>query len=142
MSHHARTGTHPPGVPGLAETLQVKVTHVETDASRVLALYPDHGEVGRYTAHFIPTEPGAYQVRVFGSVEREPVNEYFDSGSAPGDLTDVRPSEDLELSGSGNMTGRLALAYGLSIAATVLGGVGLIAAAVSLWQGMRRRKAG
>lgn len=83
-------------VASLEETLQVEVTHVASEASRVLDLYADPNEPGRYTATLIPTTPGVYQFRVFGEVEGKPVDQTFLSKGAGGGFDDIRPSDSLQ----------------------------------------------
>ena len=91
-------GQHGGGTPvaSLEETLQVEVTHVTSEASRVLDLYADPNEPGRYTAALIPTTPGVYQFRVFGEVEGTPVDQAFLSKGAGGGFDDIRPSTSLQ----------------------------------------------
>ena len=83
-------------VASLEETLQVEVIHVASEASRVLDLYADPNEPGRYTAALIPTTPGVYQFRVFGEVEGTPVDQTFLSKGAGGGFDDIRPSDSLQ----------------------------------------------
>ena len=83
-------------VASLEETLHVEVTHVASEASRVLDLYADPNEPGRYTAALIPTTPGVYQFRVFGEVEGTPVDQAFLSKGAGGGFDDIRPSDSLQ----------------------------------------------
>ena len=61
--HHGE----PPAVEGLENTLQVEVIYVPTAASRTVNLSADVYETGRYTAALLPTTPGVYEFRVFGS---------------------------------------------------------------------------
>ena len=91
-------GQHGGGTPvaSLEETLQVEVTYVTSEASRVLDLYADPNEPGRYTAALIPTTPGVYQFRVFGEVEGTPVDQAFLSKGAGGGFDDIRPSTSLQ----------------------------------------------
>ena len=83
-------------VEGLEETLQVEVTHVASEASRVLALHADLYEPGRYTADLIPTTPGVYQFRVFGTIEGTPVDQPFLSRGGGGGFDDIRSSAGLQ----------------------------------------------
>ena len=83
-------------VASLEESLHVEVTHVASEASRVLDLYADANEPGRYTAALIPTTPGVYQFRVFGEVEGTPVDQAFLSKGAGGGFDDIRPSTSLQ----------------------------------------------
>ena len=83
-------------VAGLEETLQVEVTHVASEASRVLALHADLYEPGRYTADLIPTTPGVYQFRVLGTIEGTPVDQPFLSRGGGGGFDDIRSSAGLQ----------------------------------------------
>ena len=83
-------------VASLEESFHVEVTHVASEASRVLDLYADANEPGRYTAALIPTTPGVYQFRVFGEVEGTPVDQPFLSKGAGGGFDDIRPSDSLQ----------------------------------------------
>ncbi len=144
-SHHRVSGTggegnQPSRVTGLEGTLQVKVTHIASGVSKTLVFHADRSEPGRYLAPFVPSEPGGYQFRVFGAVEREPVNEYFNPEDAG--LGEALPAEDLQLTAGGRTSGSTGWPMGLSIAGLVLGGAALAAAAASLVLGMRRRRAG
>ncbi len=67
-------------VNGLASSLQVEISHVPTDVSRVLPLTELADDLGHYVAEFVPTAPGEYRVRFFGSIEGNAVDETFDSG--------------------------------------------------------------
>ena len=67
-------------VSDLAPNLQVEISHLPTAVSRVLALTELIDDPGHYVAEFIPTAPGDYRVRFFGSIEGNPVDETFDSG--------------------------------------------------------------
>ena len=161
---------HGDGVPvtGLQETLQVEVTHVASDKSVVLDLYPDRLEQGRYTADLIPTAPGVYKFRVFGFIERELVDQSFLSLGGGGGFDDIRPSAGLhfpeEVAGPRELESavRGALdtaqqAQDIALAATedddesgsgvmfiavvalVLGGMGLATGAGGVWLALRKR---
>ncbi len=67
-------------VPGLASTLQVEVTHLATSTAKVMDLTEVFGSEGHYIAEFIPTAPGDYQFRFFGTIEGLEVDETFNSG--------------------------------------------------------------
>ncbi len=68
------------GVSGLADTLRVEVTHVESGATRAMALAPWPDQAGAYVARFVPTAPGKYRFRFVGDVEGRAVDETFTSG--------------------------------------------------------------
>jgi hypothetical protein len=83
-------------VEGLEHTLQVEVTHVPSGAARVLRLRTIYSDPGRYTADLIPTAPGQYRFRFFGSLVETVVNETFVSRSGGGQFDDVESSADLQ----------------------------------------------
>ena len=87
----------PAGIPvaGLEETLQVEVTHVPSGASRIMDLRAVFQAPGQYTADLIPTAPGVYQIRVFGSIEETVVDETFVSAGGGGGFDDVVSKTDL-----------------------------------------------
>ena len=76
-------------VEGLDETLQAEITHVSTGASRVLSLRADVYEPGRYIGDLIPTTPGVYQIRLFGAIEGNLVDETFISRGGGGGFDDI-----------------------------------------------------
>ena len=82
-------------VEGLENTLQVEVVHPGTGASRTMGLYAVFGMPGHYRADLIPTEPGVYVFRVFGTVEGVPVDESFQSAGAGGQFNDVWTASEL-----------------------------------------------
>ena len=84
--HHGDSGA----VKGLENTLQVEVVYVSTGASRVVRLYADADEPGRYAADLIPSAPGVYEFRVFGAIEGMLVNETFASEGGGGDFDDIQ----------------------------------------------------
>lgn len=69
-----------PPVEGLEATLEVEVTHVPSGASQVMHLSPVFGDAGHYRNNWIPTAPGQYRFRFFGTVEDLEVDETFESG--------------------------------------------------------------
>ena len=74
----------------------VEVTHVATEASKVLSLYPTRGVPGRYTAVLIPTTLGVYQFSVRGTVEGTQIDESFLSKGGGGGFNDIRSAADLQ----------------------------------------------
>ena len=94
----AQSGGHGEEVPveGLEKTLQVEVTHVPSEASRVMNLRAVLNEPGHYAADLIPTAPGVYEFRVFGSAEGTPIDEAFISRGGGGGFDDVRSPADLQ----------------------------------------------
>lgn len=83
-------------VEGLENSLQVEVTHVDSGTSRVFPLGTVFGSPGRYTADLIPTAPGVYQMRFFGTVEGMEVDETFVSYGGGGGFNDVQSSAGLQ----------------------------------------------
>jgi len=80
------------GVTGLEGTLQIEV--IFGPASKTLDLRPVFTEPGHYTADLIPTRPGDYIFRVFGTVEGTEIDETF--SAADGQFSTVEPIEDIQ----------------------------------------------
>lgn len=80
------------GVTGLEETLQIEV--IFGPASKTLNLRPIVGEPGHYTADLIPTRPGDYTFRLFGTIEGTEIDETF--SAADGQFSTVEPIEDIQ----------------------------------------------
>lgn len=80
------------GVEGLDETLQIEILF--GPAARVLPLRPVLEEPGRYIADVIPTRPGDYTFRLFGTIGDVEVNETF--SAADGQFSTVEPLSDLQ----------------------------------------------
>lgn len=87
--------THQP-LEGLERTLQVELTYVPSGAAKVLRLRIIYREPGHYTADLIPTVPGHYRFRFFGSLGGTEINETFDSRAGEGQFDDVDASADLQ----------------------------------------------
>ena len=83
-------------VEGLEETLRVEITYVPTGESRLLELRAVAEHSGRYIADLIPTAQGVYELRVFGSIEGNSVDETFVSYGGGGGFSDVLPASDLQ----------------------------------------------
>jgi len=83
-------------VEGLERTLQVELTYVPSGAAKLLRLRSLYREPGRYTADLIPTAPGHYRFRFFGSMAETAVNETFDSRAGGGQFDDVESSADIQ----------------------------------------------
>ena len=81
-------------VSGLASSLQVEVTHVSTSVSKVMDLTELIYDPGHYVAEFVPTAPGDYRFRFFGSIEGTDIDETFDSG--PGTFDTVIASDAIQ----------------------------------------------
>jgi hypothetical protein len=87
--------THQP-VEGLERTLQVELMYVPSGAAKVLRLRTIYREPGHYTADLIPTVPGHYRFRFFGSLGETAVNATFESRAGGGQFDDVDAAADLQ----------------------------------------------
>ena len=67
-------------VEGLESQLEVELTHLASGISKVFSLRPIPDEPGHYTTDVIPTSPGQYAFRFFGTILDQPFNERFESG--------------------------------------------------------------
>jgi len=67
-------------VEGLESLLEVEVTHLTSGISKVFSLRPITDDPGHYTADMIPSSPGQYAFRFFGTILDQPFNERFESG--------------------------------------------------------------
>ena len=85
---HGESATVP--VEGLEATLQVDVTHVPSGASKVMDLRPAWNDPGHYLADLIPTSPGHYRFRFFGTIEGNEIDLTFDSRAGGGSFDDIR----------------------------------------------------
>ena len=156
-------------VEGLEETLQLEITHVPTGQARVLELRSVAGSPGHYAADLIPTAQGVYEMRVFGSIDGDAIDETFISYGGGGGFSDVLPASDLQFPEQwpevreieGAVRGALATAQKaqdaalsaqgasansgnpsanmLGIIGIVLGAVGFVAGAGGLTMAMRNR---
>lgn len=68
----------PSPVEGLEETLQAEI--IFGAESRTLAVEPQWGQPGKYTAAVLPTAAGDYTWRVFGTINGTPVDVKLSSG--------------------------------------------------------------
>jgi len=80
-------------VEGLADTLKAQVIY--GDQTREATLTPAFGEKGVYTSVFIPTEPGDYTFRIYGTIDDVDVDETFTS--SPEGFDSVAARADYEL---------------------------------------------
>ncbi len=149
-------------VEGLEQTLLVEVVHVGTGAAKTMPLYAVDGDPGYYRADLIPTAPGDYRFRFFGTVEGNQVDETFDSG--PNTFSTVSPAGESHFPErqatvreiEGAVRGAQSSAEGaqdaaieasdsasaarmLGIAGIVLGALGIGTGAAGLAVGLRRR---
>ncbi len=152
---HAAAGLGGP-VTGLENTLQVEVTHVATGQSTVMALAPLFERPGAYTADFIPTQPGGYRFRFFGSIEGQPFDEAFESGANtfdavqsraaaqfPVTLPSVRELEGVVRSSRASADEALDAAAGarvIGVVGIVVGALGLLTAAGAIALAIRSRR--
>ncbi len=79
-------------VAGLEETLQLEVSY--GGQSKMLRLRAVFGQPGHYTADLIPTQPGDYTFRLFGTIGDLEVDETF--SSAEGEFSSVEPISDIQ----------------------------------------------
>jgi hypothetical protein len=73
-------GNPPTPVEGVEKTLQVEVTHLASEQVVTLPLVTVFGSPGLYIAHMLPTAPGQYEFRFFGTIEGTQIDETFTSG--------------------------------------------------------------
>ncbi|MCI0399195.1 MAG: hypothetical protein L0332_18645 [Chloroflexi bacterium] len=148
-------------IEGLEETLQVEVTHVPSGVSRIMALRTIFRDPGHYTNDWIPTAPGQYRFRFFGTVEELEVDEVFESGEGfsnieandelyfPEAVPEVREVEGAVRGAQSSAEEALDAATAaesaaasvrtLAIAGIVLGVVGLAAGSAGLVMARRQR---
>jgi hypothetical protein len=93
-AEHSHTEAELAPVEGLEATLQVEVTHIPTGVSKVMPLRSVFGEPGHYAADLIPTAPGQYRFRFFGTIEGMDVDETFESG--PDTFNNIGSSQELQ----------------------------------------------
>lgn len=79
-------------VTGLDQTLKVEVS--VAGQKKEFALSPVWKQDGSYEAFFIPTQPGDYTFRFFGTIEGKEINETFTS--SPDGFDSVAPRSDYE----------------------------------------------
>lgn len=89
-SHSGHRGEKIAPVIGLQDTLQVEVTYVPSEASKTMSLRTVYDDPGHYVADLIPTSPGHYRFRFFGSIEGNPFDKTFDSMAGGGGFDDVQ----------------------------------------------------
>ena len=141
-------------VEGLEKSLQVEVTHVSSGAAKTFELQPDFRRPGRYTADFIPTAPGHYTFRFFGTIEGLAVDETFSSQS--GEFDSVISGKELhfpdempsmrEIKGvvqgvqvtAGEAQDSASSANTLAIVGVVLGAIGAVSGIAALVMARKR----
>ncbi len=77
---------------GLEDTLQIEVSF--GGQTKLLRLRAVFGEPGSYTADLIPTQPGDYSFRIFGTIGDTEIDETF--SSTEGEFSSVEPVEDIQ----------------------------------------------
>jgi hypothetical protein len=78
-------------VEGAEETLQLEVSY--GGQTKILPIRAVWGQPGNYTADLIPTQPGDYAFRIFGTIGDVEIDETFDS--ADGEFSTVEPLDDI-----------------------------------------------
>jgi hypothetical protein len=81
-------------VTGVSQDLDVEVTYLPTRVSRVMPLYEVGGSPGIYRADLVPTAPGQYRFRFFGTIDGHELNEVFESG--PNTFSEVKTQADVQ----------------------------------------------
>ncbi len=141
-------------VEGLEKTVKVEILHNASGTKKTFALRTIFRDPGHYTADLIPTAPGQYEMRFFGSIESAEVNETFISG--PGRYGDIEPTTELafpvavpqvrEVAGSARQAldaaqdaeDAASTARTIAIAGGVLGALGLVAGGGALMSARRK----
>jgi hypothetical protein len=118
----------------LEKTMQVEVIVGGAAARRTFEFKPIPQEAGHYQAEFIPTAPGDYTFRVFGTIGATKIDERFESG--PGRFDPVMSNRELQfpktLATTDELAGRLDQLQLIAVAGLVLGFAGLVLAVVDL----------
>ena len=158
---HGETTTVP--VEGLEATLLVEVIHVPSGASKNMNLRPVSLDPGHYLADLIPTSPGHYRFRFFGTIEGNMIDSTYDSRAGGGNFDDVQvasaihfpetvaSSRELESAVRGAHSEAqqardtaaiaedgVASASMLGIVGIVVGAIGIVLGGVSLLRSVRR----
>ena len=143
-------------ISGLSETLKTELIHVSTQSSVILNLNEDSDRPGRYTSPFIPTSPGIYEIRIYGTIYSTEIDETFISMGGGGDFDDIVSPTAIQfpkkLTSDREITGAISEATEVSqsalllanrfntwiIISLIVGGVGIVVSCVSL--GLQFRK--
>lgn len=80
-------------VPGLEAGLKAEIISPDGKSRREMAVRPRYQHPGRYTFDVVLTRPGAYSVRVWGTLEGVPFDETFE-------LSEARPLSELHFPGT------------------------------------------
>ena len=88
-------GTASTPVTGFQATVQLEITYTGSNVSKTFPIRAvGSASPGAYTNDFIPTAPGQYRFRFFGSVEGVQLNESFTSG--PDTFSNMQPAVDVQ----------------------------------------------
>jgi plastocyanin len=90
----APSGPTPSNVVLGITTLEVEVTHLASEVSRVMELNEAFGNPGQYKAEFIPTSPGPYRFRFIGEIDGQAIDEVFESSNTTFD--EVTPANEIQ----------------------------------------------
>jgi hypothetical protein len=149
-------------VEGLESTVQVEVTHLPTGVSKTLPLRSVWSDPGHYAADLIPTAPGKYRFRFFGTLEGTELDESFESG--PDTFSEIQSAEVLQFpeplpsvrevesavrgaqsaaqeaqDAASSASSAASSASTLAIIGIVLGAVGVVSGIGGVAMGMRKR---
>ncbi len=83
-------------VTNVSSTLKAEVSF--GTSHRVVTLEPQEGQEGTYIAWIVPTDVGSYTMRVYGTIEGEPVD--VNASSGPDSFDAVQPVSDLGFPGT------------------------------------------
>jgi hypothetical protein len=86
-------GTPATPVEGVEKSVQVEVTHVASKQRVTMPLETVFNSPGLYIAHLLPTEPGQYVFRFFGTINGAQINETFTSGDK---FDNINPVGDIQ----------------------------------------------
>lgn len=86
-------GTPPTPVEGVEEDMQAEVTHVASGQTVTKPMETVFNNPGLYIAHVLPTAPGQYVFRFFGTIEGTAINETFTSGDR---FDNINSTEDIQ----------------------------------------------
>lgn len=119
-------------VTGLADTLKAQV--IFGDQTRDFDLVPAWGEDGVYQAVFIPTAPGDYTFRFFGTIDGVDVDESFTSSPEGFDSVAARTDLEFPTVTDDDAASSSVITLGMPLAAATV-----LATGVAVW-GVRRRQ--
>lgn len=79
-------------VPGLEAGLKAEIVSPDGTSRRDMVVRPRYGHPGRYTFDVMLTQPGAYSIRVWGTIDGNAFDETFE-------LSEARPLTELRFPG-------------------------------------------